>query len=445
MNKRTSTSVVILIQFLMILSVQALVVTPNKKLPIPPQAKNIPPVALNITVRASLACGSAYLLNQIKTNYLHYAAPPMTTRKVTGWKSNKTYTVKYSWKDVPAYKNIYEEYETFAVGSSQSVEARKMGKVKRRRVIGTKKCGTQKRLFRDPKGDVVRTHTQHLGPIYGEGAEYWGGYVTGDSALALLALLKSGIPETNPILIQQADLLDSYVNTFGISDLTWNVAWMATAFSNLRNKKYDKTRSMLINRILDGQVTDGRARGMWGPICVNRRILSSLVAHEGNLGETLKQLKAKLKKKPKSSARRQAVEETEQKLKAFEDIYRSITQQGLRFDNIQKRFLLKDSSWDTQQRFMAGLPYYFYNRTLADMESTSLALYAIREAAENGYLPKKNGCAGFVKRQAQASDGPFGYGFAAIQQYNSAISSRSIHTPERRRKMGPMQYSSGKP
>jgi len=375
----------------------------EKEIAKPPAAEKIHPGVLNVAVRASLASGTEHLLSLVESNYLYYAAPPKTTtaRVVIGYEKQETYSVRYRWQeyDQPIYKHIYEEYETFEVGGSHSVAARKMGKVKRQRVVGTKQVGTRKakRLVADPKGGVVRSYTRNVGPIYKskQGAEYWSDHLPGDNALSLLALLKSGVPESDERLDKLARAVNDYVDYYGTSDLTWNVAWLAAALSNMHGSRYDKARALAISRILDGQIFVGPARGMWGPVCINMAILPVLVQHETDMGAELGRRKAELPKKlsktknpKKQEAYRLEIEQFEEYVKALERLYAPVTQQGLRFNSIQSWFRLRQNSWETDVRYTPGLPYYIYNQTLADLESTALALYAISEVAANGYLPE---------------------------------------------------------
>ncbi|NQT91797.1 MAG: hypothetical protein HQ559_03475, partial [Lentisphaerae bacterium] len=375
----------------------------KKEIPKPPAADRIHPGVLNVAVRTAIASGTEYLLSLVGSNYMDYAAPPLTTRAnvIIGYKGQETHSVRYRWQeyDQPIYEHIYEEYETFVVGGSHSVQARKMGKVKRKRVVGTKQVGTKKakRLVGDPKGSVVRSYTRNVGPIYREdkGAEYWADHLPGDNALALLALLKSGVPETDERVEKLARAVNDYVDYYGTSDLTWNVAWLAAALSNLRGTRYDKARALAISRILDGQIFVGPARGMWGPVCINMEILPVLVQHETDMGAHLAKLKADLPKKLAKSAGakkkmkfRREIEQVEEYVKTLETLYAPVTQQGLRFNSVQTWFRLRQNSWETDVRYTPGLPYYIYNQTLADLESTAVALYAISEAAENGCLPE---------------------------------------------------------
>ena len=379
----------------------------KKEVPKPPPADKIHPGVLNVAVRTSLASGAEYLLSLVESNYLDYAVPPKTTRAnvIIGYEKQEQYSVRYRSEayetEQPIYEHIYEEYETFEVGGSQSVEARKMGKVKRKRIVGTKQVGVNvvkgTRLVVDPKGPIVKTYTRNVGPIYRDekGPEYWPDHLPGDNALALLALLKSGVPETDERVEKLARAVNDYVDYYGTSDLTWNIAWLAAALSNLQDSRYDDARALAISRILDGQIFVGPARGMWGPVCINMEILPVLVQHETDMGAYLAKLKTDLPKNLAKSSNakkqmrfRQEIEKVEEYVKSLERLYAPVTQQGLRFNSVQSWFRLRQNSWETDMRYTPGLPYYLYNQTLADLESTALALYAISEAADNGCLPE---------------------------------------------------------
>jgi len=401
MRKTAATLLLLTIPFLACSSASAEVL--KKEVPQPPPAQRIHPGVLNVAVRTALASGAEYLLSNVESNYLNYAAPPKTTRtrKIIGYEKQEQYSVRYRWEEYehPIYKHIYEEYETFVVGGSHSVAARKMGKVKRKRVVGTKQVGTTtaKRLVADPKGGVVRTYTRNVGPIYEgvKGPEYWTDHLPGDNALALLALLKSGVPEEDERLQKLAVALNDYVTYYGTSDLTWNVAWLAAALSNLRGDQYRKARELSISRILDGQIFVGPARGMWGPVCINMEMLPVLVKHETEMGQRLAELKADLPKKLAKTTNKKKhtqyyedIERAEEYVKSLERLYRPVTQQGLRFNSVQNWYRLRQNTWETDVRYTPGLPYYIYNQALADLESTAIALYAISEAAANGCLPE---------------------------------------------------------
>lgn len=351
---------------------------------------NISPIIIRDGVRGSLAASVDWLLRKCETNYMGFAQEPITTRKVIGWKEKQEYQIKYRKEeyDHPIYENIYETYETFAVGGGSSTEARKLGKVKRKRIVGRKLIRKEKRtrLVRDKKGAVVKTYYKNVGPIYGEGRDIWPNGFLGANAVALLALSKSGVPEGDPVFDVLARELLNILQMYGLPDKTWDVAWLSAAFANLKGRQYVKVRDRLISKLLDGQITEGAARGLWGPVCINTTLLPAMLAYEEQINKERNVIKGAIKKRGVSKARQKKLDEIERHLEEYTDSYRWVTQQGLRFENSTKAFDLKLNE-GTPPVNIRGLPYYLYNQTVGDMQSTFWATFAIREAKENGCLP----------------------------------------------------------
>ena len=358
--------------------------------PVPP-ASDINPEALDVAVRASLACGAIYFLEESQTNYMGLVAEPIQRKKVIGYEEEKTFEVRYREDviSVPVYKYDYETYETYQRVGGESVGPRRLQKVTRRRVVGRKKVGEQKstRLVQDNNGPIRRTHVQRSKPIYDKAPDIWTRDLLGLNALALHALLKAGISQENEDLKQLADTLARHVNDYGLPDGTWDLAWLTAAFSNMRGHPYEGAAKEAASKLLDGQITVGSARGMWGPISLNTKLLAAMMAYEERLNTELARRKAALKEQPNSRARQQRVDMAEQALSDMWDQYKLISQQGNRFQSVTALATLDGRSGD--QITVMGLACYFYNQTLADMESTALALYGIRQAAENECLPEE--------------------------------------------------------
>ncbi len=206
--------------------------------------------------------------------------------------------------------------------------------------------------------------------------ERWGGGHLGNNAVVLLALLRYGKPETDAVVARIAEQLDQYVAQWGVPDTTWDTAWLAAAFANLEAPRFSKTRDRLLSRILDAQLTEGTAKGMWGPLCINTRLLADLLAYEKRLTEE--------QDDRVRSAAPAAVAET---LKALTNFYPNVSRQALRFKKATRPQTLTDNTGGTIKA--AGLPYAPYNQVFADMESTALAVFALTEADRNGCLPEK--------------------------------------------------------
>lgn len=208
----------------------------------------------------------------------------------------------------------------------------------------------------------------------GSRTERWGNGHLGNNALALTALLRCGVPETDPAVAGIAAKLHQYVTQWGVPDATWDAAWLAAAFANLRAETFEETRSRLLMRILDAQLTENSAKGMWGPLCIDTKLLDDLLAYEKSLagGED-------------EAVRSAPPAKVAQTLEALTNFYPRVTQQALRFRKATRSLIFTDKDGGTVRT--EGLPYAPYNQVFADLESTALAVLALSEAARNGHMP----------------------------------------------------------
>jgi len=357
-----------------------------------PQASEIDTLNLIEASRGALATAVDFLINKCQTNYLTFAIPPITHRPVIGYEEKTPYEVRYREEkvQVPIYKDIYEEYETFSVGGGSSTEARKIGKVKAHRWIGREKIGSkeEKRLIPDPNGPIVQTHYRYGKPIFGEGQDFYQNGNWGANALVYVALRKCGVPEDHPVLDNMMRQFEMLLNDYAIPDDTWSVAWLTAAFCNTKQERYKELRNYLISKLIDGQIKEGPGRGFWGPVCINAALIPAMLEYEQELGKQRDAAKQAAKEKPDNKKLQKQYEETEVLLENYILYYRWVTQQGLRFppqDNCTSRYNSRKRE-GIQPVNVAGIPYSYFNQALADMESTFYAMFAIKEAADNGFL-----------------------------------------------------------
>lgn len=366
--------------------------------------------AMTDAIRASLTMGARHLMDQIATTngwtwlLQPYQVPhgSVHVRNVTNYYSYKTVEHKvYKHEKRTVW---YEEYETKVLKPSTSPgDPPKVVTIKKRRRInspadaknpryvkkgsvsvrvgdpvGTKKT---KQLVRDPNGDIRKVHQIKTS---GE-ADYWPTGFLGQNAMALLALLKCGIPEDDENVMKLADTLNGAVQGYHPPDTTVDLAWLAAAFANLKNHQFEQTREMLISKVADGQIKEGKCRGLWGPVCINTEMLGRALAYQHTLAQRMIAAGGGRKKKG-----------GEQNEKVMDDmefiayVCKRISQQGLRFSDIKKHYVLGINDWIGQNDvIIEGLSVNIYRNTIADMESTGLALYALKEAAANNCLPEK--------------------------------------------------------
>ncbi len=335
--------------------------------------------------RASLACGVAYFRATAGTNYLSLPVPPLTTRKFVGYENSEFEDYEIRYKEVTVDQAIYEYVMVKAwVGKDTSTTTRKLGE---RRVRG-KQIGTKKRTIhvRDPNGTIVKTHKRRVGgkAIFKDGTDLYTRNLGAQNAMVLLALIKSGVPEDDPMVRTIANFLEYSYLSVGLPDTTQDVAWMVAAYANLRNKTYAKTRTRLINKLLEGQIQEGPARGLWGPVCINYDTLATLMKEQVTLGEEMARYQA-LYKKSKSEQDAASIQKITMKISEAKRNLEPVAREG-RFLSANAR-VVGFTTRSHEKLNMAGLPYPSHHITMADLESTAVVLFALREVAECDYLP----------------------------------------------------------
>lgn len=349
-----------------------------------PSIEEIDAEAVREAAGISLSCAVRFLMTRAETNDYGLVVEPMQKRR--------QYIYRYTKKLVeePVYR--YETYTThqYQRGAS-TIDGGQMKEVKASRAV--EKIGTRKveRDVSDPNGEMITTNVQH---------EIWQTGFLAQNAAALYTFLQCGIPETNSVVERLAVSLKHRVTAYGLPDATWDVAWLSAAFANIQRKDFAEIRGRLINKLLEGQVTDGAARGLWGPICVNSDVLAAMLAYEQTIQQDLAKRRQQLTVTPDSKLLSRRVSEAEVAVEVFQKVYTDVSMQGLRFDYILASYLSTPSAMEEGCEYpvaVRGFPFYLYNQTLADLESTAVALFALREAADNRCLPAKTSRPGVEK------------------------------------------------
>ena len=346
-----------------------------KMLQSPPAGQSINGPALRAAVHASLACAVSNLLTNAETNWDNLFLEPFIKGYAT---TNRT-----SWKavDEPIYE--YEKYDTFEIKSGVSAaDGKNLEKVTHRRIV--KVIGTNKveRWVPDPNGTNI--------VIWAKPTTWQPGFL-GQNGLALYAVLKAGVPETQTVLAKHIETMCRYLRTYGLPDGTFDLAWLTAAFSNLKGRDCAAIRAKLVNKLLMGQIADGPARGLWGPVSVNQQLLSVMLAHEQALGQDVAKRKALTAKTPAvaPNGKRKMmakVPDAEWEIAALQSLYPDVTMLGLSFDAITSEVSVGP---DGDKIVVCGLPFYLYDQSLADLEMTSVALFALKEATLNKVLPEE--------------------------------------------------------
>jgi hypothetical protein len=340
---------------------------------------------LDREVRTALAGAVEFFQKRATEDEEGWVVPPTRTRKVV---DHEIVVLRYREviREVPVYKYKYETYEVVEkvrVGESAAA-VNTFRKVKKRRVVSRKQVGVKKvkGLVRDPNGSIERKHRKAK---YGPGGpDVWARYSLGDNALALYALRRSGVSASDSTVNQLASNLKIFLTKYGYPDETWDLAWLTAAFSSLPFESNRKTARTLASKLLDGQIRDGDAAGLWGPVSINTSLLAEQTLKVEGLTEKFQEAKKNSKKGKRELRAFQKIDKTYRD--ALANLERVATF-GMTGNTIETGLLIKSEFGPSVK--LPGLCDYIYNQRTADLGSTALALYALRQAAENGTFPKK--------------------------------------------------------
>lgn len=340
-------------------------------------------VALHWAIRASLARGVAYLSAASGNDPDGWVVPPIRQRRVVGITN---VVVRYSERKAPLYAyETYTAYERVRDPNAETGSAKTLRPVQRQRIKGVIDPQGRTILVPDKDGPISR---QEQRPVFDKGGlDHWRYGRLGQNGMALHALYRCGLAEDHPTVQRLGRNLLDFVDTFGLPDNTWDLAWLAAAFARMPGEEGKQAALQAASKLLDGQILDGEARGLWGPVSIHVPLLASAYLREQDLSDRLQKAKLALKER-ETTARTKEVERVEIELRTFQKEMRRIAMLALAFDQIDTpavRVTIDEST----AILMGGTVDYIYNQTSADLDSTTVALYALREAAAQGRLPEK--------------------------------------------------------
>jgi hypothetical protein len=333
-------------------------------------------------------------------NRLFYG--PYRTRKYSG---TKDVELKYREEvvDIPIYKITYETYETIAnvkAGGSTTGET-SLQKVKRTREI-RKQVDTKKetRLIRDNNGPITRVTKVAVYEPGGPDHLYSGFW--GQNAQCILILAKLGVPLDEPDFAAGIQTLTNYVDGYGIPDRTYDVAWLTACFTylaklNPQHPQWPAIAKRLVTKLMLAQHQNDPAKGMWGVVAINNDLLANAILYERDLyNKEVSSWQEKLDKNPKSDYYIKKVKEGKERIRDFRVVLNDIAMQGLTFENYRGNMLitppddfLAKVSFTLAASTVSGMPIHFYSEAIADIECTAVAMMALREASDNGFLPAR--------------------------------------------------------
>lgn len=353
-----------------------------------PPAAAIDVAALDAAATEAFRQGLASLLarQQAPANDTGLVFPPISRRQVI---DHEEVQVRYRWKvvKIPVYKYEYEERLVPVKDEYGNVTGYEKRRVRKsRRQVGLKQ---ERRLVRDPQGDVVRTHRR---PIYGEGGpDIVPRGFFGTNAMALYVLSRAGL-EADPATGQLATALADHVEQKGIPDHTWDLAWLVAAYANYPYGEFDGLLERMTGKLIDGQIRQGQPAGLWGPVSIHYDLLARYFLIEIKLRQELTKLQQQLEAlgDDEQKARQRAI--LQRQIRKLDEVLSEVLQ-GLEDATVQGRQLLKVTREfrPTEEYGLAGLPYYIYNRLVADIDDTSMAVFALAQVDRHRKLPAVTG------------------------------------------------------
>lgn len=247
----------------------------------------------------------------------------------------------------------------------------------------TGKTNYIEKLEYDPNGPIVQNVVKAL--YEPRGNIFWRFSDLGDSALAVCALRRAGVPDTDPVIERNLANLRGALATYGLPDQTWNLAWLTMVFAETPGRECAEITAKLASRLVDGQLRDGSARGLWGPESFHHRLLAAALREYLVQDAKLKEAKQKLAKRD-SRAAQKLVEDATEALSREKEVMDGITGHLLRLTAVELPFVWGDPNADPSVWF-AGTSSFLYNQTAADLESTSVAVLGLAAAAAQQRLP----------------------------------------------------------
>ena len=374
--------------------------TPTAPAAPPPEEPMPDAVELSLQARLAITRAIEFLRQTAEQNTNGLILQPAVKgqHKLKGYED---YTI--NWRDevvttkVPIYKWEYFDHQVYRKKRSDDAHMTLVTEKRRRVKSVTYKTRTYRRRVRDKNGPIV---TKHKRRIYekGQSIQQWQVGFLGYNAMALYTMLRVGVPASDPMVVKLAASLQAYVEAYGSPDGTFDVAWLVAAFSSIPkpNKRLLAVRTMLIGKLLNGQLPSGPGAGLWGPVAQNSEILGAMFREEVTLGRALSKIKADLKKKPTSRMLKKRQKEAEDVLEEFLDLYRQLSCRGQRITGAAGTLTITPpTDYEApegfgdilQQAAMPALHVDYTKELTVDMESTAWALFGLRQTDIAGCLP----------------------------------------------------------
>ena len=347
-------------------------------------------------VTAAVSSGIIFFRQQAATNEEGWLCQPVPGQRVTGYQT-RTYHYKQVAVTYPGYKS--EPYEVLVSGATPGDPMRR-----ETRYRPTTRDPSQDRVLTqevyDVNGPIIR---EVQVPLYEKDAGCrWRYGGLGNNGLAILALRRCGIAGDDPLVATPAQKLSEVIQTFGMPDALRDLAGLTAGFAVMPGDHFKQLTERCAIKLLDAQIISGPGTGLWGPVAINTPMVAAVLKTLLRLADDKKALQAELvleqRKKPtgkptaKASRLEADIGHLDEQITALQQETLRISQLGFKlFDalGLSVHYGRINLYYQAEVLSIEALPYVIQNQISADLESTALALFALRVAFENGRLPLK--------------------------------------------------------
>ncbi len=334
---------------------------------------------------AAVARAASYLLEQVADPEEIWVLPPRRTRRRVG-----TEQVEVRYREVEVEVPIYEMIEREIMTRRRADSSSDVGGLQTRTIrVRGEQIGTETvtRLRRDPEGPIRRTENR---VVWGEGGpDEWMSGLLGSNALAATALLRSEHPGAPDAV---APMLEFFRETFerhGLPDQTWDLAWLIILFAEAEDPSLHEMTADMVGKLMLSQVRDGPAAGLWGPMAVSPEHLAALWRRYYDASLAYGELEARFGESPTRRAEAQRMAEAASAMREAQDAIDAYTWTYRQIQPHRTWIDLEDEFGDEILLRIQQAQEYVLNQQSADMESTWLALHALRIARERNLIPRQ--------------------------------------------------------
>ncbi|MCC5847870.1 MAG: hypothetical protein JJU29_07225 [Verrucomicrobia bacterium] len=328
---------------------------------------------------------ASYLLEQVADPDEIWILPPRRTRRRVG-----TEQVEVRYREVEVEVPMYEMIEREVLTRRRGDSSSDVGGLQSRTIrVRGEQIGTQTvtRLRRDPEGPIRRTENR---VIWGDGGpDEWMSGLLGSNALAATALLRSEHPEAREAVSPMLEFFRETFERHGLPDQTWDLAWLIILFAEAEDPSLHEMTANMVGKLMLSQVRSGPAAGLWGPMAVSPEHLAALWRRYYDASSTYNDLVARFGESPTRRADAQRVAEAATAMRRAQEAIDDYTWTYRQIQPHRTWIDLEDDFGDEILLRVQQAQEYVVNQQTADMESTWLALYALRTARERNLIPRQ--------------------------------------------------------